>query len=278
MTGARAPGCGCDGPEVPLLCDGGWLPLCGVPAQPAAEVPGGARYAGRRSPGVSPPVRTGSADLGHHIADLEEMRLRHATSSFLNQRGAFEIRDPAADRALVEFCVAIPRDQFHRNGIIRSLARRMLAGRVPPAITQETRIVPGQPDWFAWADRRRDWIGAELERIEKSPRACDVLDVALMRRVFEDRPASAEEAAKPPRVHLLLHPSGTACAWDSSSPAWKSATTSTSGNITDRRCRQRSGFSLCRRSARRAGHCRDRARRGRAAARRGRWKIPPPPA
>lgn len=104
--------------------------------------------------------------------------------------------------------MAIPRDQFRRNGINRFLARRMPAGRVPPAITQETRIAPGQPDWFAWADRRRDWIGAELERIEKSPLACDVLDVALMRRVFEDWPASAEEAAKPPRVHLLRHALG----------------------------------------------------------------------
>lgn len=186
--------------------------LAGLPANPWAEFvsvrPDVADRLGLGRVCEPLPVRTGSVDLDHHIADLEEMRLRHATSSFLKQRGDFEIRDPTADRALVEFCLAIPRDQFHRNGVNRFLARRMLAGRVPPAITQETRIAPGQPDWFAWADQRRNSIGAELERIEKSPLACDVLDVALMRRVFEDWPASAEEAAKPPHVPLLRHALG----------------------------------------------------------------------
>lgn len=152
--------------------------------------------------------RTGSPDLDHQIAGIEEMRVRHATLSFMKAHGGCEIRDPTADRALVEFCLAIPRDQYHRNGVNRYLARRMLAGRVPDAIVQETRVAPGQPDWFAWATRRRDWIGAELERIEQSPLANEVLDVALMRRVFDDWPATAEEAAKPPRVHLMRHALG----------------------------------------------------------------------
>lgn len=154
------------------------------------------------------PIHTGSPDLDRQIALIEEMRVLHATCSFLKQRDDFEIRDPTTDRELVEFCLAIPRDQYHRNGISRSLARRMLAGRVPPAITAETRIAPGQPEWFDWANQRRDWIGAELERIEKSPLARELLDVALMRKIFNDWPATAEEANKPPRVHLMRHALG----------------------------------------------------------------------
>lgn len=156
----------------------------------------------------SQPIRTGSPDLDRQIAGIEEMRVLYATFSFLEQHGDAETRDPTADRELVEFCLAIPRDQYHRNGVNRYLARRMLAGRVPDSITQETRIAPGQPDWFAWATRRRDWIGAELERIEQSPLANEVLDVALMRRVFDDWPATAEEAAKLPRVLLMRHALG----------------------------------------------------------------------
>lgn len=158
--------------------------------------------------GESQPHRTGSADLDRHIAVLEHSRVSHATHSFFKQQDEFEIRDPTADKALIEFCLAIPRDQYHRNGVNRFLARRILAGRVPPSISTETRVAPGQPDWFTWADRRREWIGAELARIEKSPLAREVLDVELMRRVFDDWPTSAEEAAKPPRVFLMRHALG----------------------------------------------------------------------
>jgi asparagine synthase (glutamine-hydrolysing) len=156
----------------------------------------------------APPARTGSRDLDRHIAAIEATRIRHATHSALKQRGAFEIRDPTADRALIDFCLAIPRDQYHRHGIDRYLARRMLADRIPPAIADEPRIAPGQPDWFAWADQRRAWIDAELARIEQSPLACELLDVARMRQIFDDWPASAEEAARPPRVHLMRHALG----------------------------------------------------------------------
>ncbi len=155
-----------------------------------------------------PPARTGSRDLDRQIAAIEATRIRHATHSALKQRGGFEIRDPTADRALLDFCLAIPRDQYHRKGIDRYLARRMLAGRVPPAIANERRIAPGQPDWFAWADQRRDWIGVELARIEQSALACAVLDVARMRQIYDDWPASAEEAGRPPRVHQLRHALG----------------------------------------------------------------------
>ncbi|WP_372052784.1 asparagine synthase-related protein (plasmid) [Tistrella mobilis] len=184
----------------------------GLPANPWADFVGVrmdlADRLGLSAVDPTPPSRTGSPDLDRQIAGIEAMRVRRAGFGFLTTADGIEIRDPTADLDLVEFCLAIPRDQYHRNGIDRYLARRMLAGRVPAPIAAETRIAPGQPEWFAWADQRRDWIRAELERIERSPLAREVLDVALMRKVFDDWPASAEEAAKPPRVHLMRHALG----------------------------------------------------------------------
>ncbi|WP_143007048.1 hypothetical protein [Ancylobacter rudongensis] len=44
-------------------------------------------------------------------------------------------------------------------------------------------------------------------RIEKSPRACDALDVARMRRVFEDGPPRRKKRPSR-RAHLLRHALG----------------------------------------------------------------------
>ena len=40
-------------------------------------------------------------------------------------------RDPTADVRLLEFCLAVPTDQFLHNGMLRSLARRALVSRWP---------------------------------------------------------------------------------------------------------------------------------------------------
>ena len=45
-----------------------------------------------------------------------------------------DVRDPTADRRLVEFCLAVPTDQFMRDGAPRALARRALADRLPAAV------------------------------------------------------------------------------------------------------------------------------------------------
>ncbi|MGG2362599.1 asparagine synthase-related protein, partial [Salmonella enterica] len=44
---------------------------------------------------------------------------------------------PIGDLRLIEFCLAIPNDQFRRNGQSRLLARRMLeAAGIPPMIAR----------------------------------------------------------------------------------------------------------------------------------------------
>jgi hypothetical protein len=45
--------------------------------------------------------------------------------------GGIDVRDPTADRRLIEFCLSVPTEQFFRNGVPRALARAALADRVP---------------------------------------------------------------------------------------------------------------------------------------------------
>ena len=45
-----------------------------------------------------------------------------------------DVRDPTADRRVLEYCLAIPPEQFILGGVPRSLARRAFADRLPAAV------------------------------------------------------------------------------------------------------------------------------------------------
>src|SRR5262245_54270281 len=56
-------------------------------------------------------------------------------------------RDPTADVRLLEFCLAVPTDQFLHNGMLRSLARRALVDRLPHQVLEEHRRRFAVADW-----------------------------------------------------------------------------------------------------------------------------------
>ena len=63
--------------------------------------------------------------------------------------GALQVdyRDPTADVRLLEFCFAVPMEQFLRDGMLRALARRALADRLPKQVLEETRSGLQVADW-----------------------------------------------------------------------------------------------------------------------------------
>jgi asparagine synthase (glutamine-hydrolysing) len=77
-------------------------------------------------------------------------------------RSGIDCRDPTADRRLVEFCLAIPHEEFLRGGVPRSLARHALVGRVPEAVLAERRKGVQAPDWHEPAAAQRGDLRAEL--------------------------------------------------------------------------------------------------------------------
>lgn len=150
-----------------------------------------------------PLLRTGSPDLDKHIENLDRHRHNNAQYAHFLQGQTWTRRDPYTDLALVEFCLSLPREQFRQGGVNRLLARRTLADRVPQAILAERRIGLQHADWFGWMSSRRDWMAAEIDRIERSPLACSILDTRHMRAILDAWPATAEEAGRFPTSHRL---------------------------------------------------------------------------
>jgi len=97
-------------------------------------------------------------------------------------------RDPAADRRLIEFCLAVPTEQFLSNGVRRALARRALADRLPKAVVEETRRGYQSADWHEQLTGVRDRIASEVHRLESCPAAANALDLKRMRRLVENWP------------------------------------------------------------------------------------------
>lgn len=115
-------------------------------------------------------------------------------------------RDPTADVRLLEFCLAVPMEQFLRGGMLRALARRALADRVPSVILDERRKGLQGADWHEYLTATRGGIAAELTRLESSPPAARALDLPRLRKLLDNWPSGGWErdsVMTPYRLALL---------------------------------------------------------------------------
>jgi asparagine synthase (glutamine-hydrolysing) len=104
-----------------------------------------------------------------------------------------DIRDPTADVRLLEFCFAVPTEQFLSEGTPRALARRALEDRLPKQVLQEPRRGLQAADWHEDFTAARDRIVDELDRLAACPAAAAVLDLPRLRRLTENWPSSGWE-------------------------------------------------------------------------------------
>jgi asparagine synthase (glutamine-hydrolysing) len=100
-----------------------------------------------------------------------------------------DVRDPTADRRLIEFCLTVPADQYLRHGIRRALARTAFADRLPPKVVNETLKGYQAPDWHEGLVAGRGELDEEIGRIAACGEAADTLDHAAMRRLAEAMPS-----------------------------------------------------------------------------------------
>ncbi|WP_165644435.1 asparagine synthase C-terminal domain-containing protein, partial [Oharaeibacter diazotrophicus] len=92
---------------------------------------------------------------------------------------------PLSDVDLLEFCFALPDEQYLRDGRTRWLARRVLADRLPPAVLDETRRGFQCAEFLHRLSLQRERIVEGVAALERSPLAGRVLDVERMRRIVD---------------------------------------------------------------------------------------------
>lgn len=121
------------------------------------------------------------------VVTLQRIDLARNFRAFRRQFGV-ALADPTADRRVVEFCLAIPQEQFLRDGTTRWLARRAFRGILPDAVVNEKRRGRQAADWHVPATAARPEMEAELKRLERSPLARECLDLGRMRRLLDAWP------------------------------------------------------------------------------------------
>jgi asparagine synthase (glutamine-hydrolysing) len=118
-----------------------------------------------------------------------------------------DYRCPLADMRLLEFCFAVPMEQFLRDGLPRALARRALADRLPKQVLEPTtRPVLQVADWHEDLTAARGSVVEELDRLEACPAAAATLDLPRLRRLIENWPSAGwerREVLVPYRYTLL---------------------------------------------------------------------------
>jgi asparagine synthase (glutamine-hydrolysing) len=95
-----------------------------------------------------------------------------------------EARDPTLDKRLLEFCLAIPDEQYAKGGLDRRLIRLAMKDLMPPQVLGNTRRGLQAAD-IGW--RLRDsWqeISQALDKVEDSPTAREYLNVHKMRAIL----------------------------------------------------------------------------------------------
>ena len=104
-------------------------------------------------------------------------------------RFGVDTRRPLCDIRLVQWCIGVPETQCKRDGQARFLVRRAMADRLPPLVINNLKRGLQAADWLEHLRAARPAIEAEIEKIERSSTASSILDVAALRRVFEELPA-----------------------------------------------------------------------------------------
>jgi asparagine synthase (glutamine-hydrolysing) len=126
------------------------------------------------------------------VSDPREARLQltafaGAGASWAERGAAYdvEVRDPTRDKRLVEFCLAIPDEQYRVNGQDRALIRRAMKGLLPDEVRLNTRRGMQAADLGHRLLAERPQVQAVLAQLGESKLAREVLDLPKMNRVWQ---------------------------------------------------------------------------------------------
>ena len=133
----------------------------------------------------APPPRDGRL---HRISAFNSYSETADWFGRLRANFGIDVRTPAFDRRIVEFCIGIPQDQYLRNGRDRWLIRRAMQGRLPNVVLDNKRTGAQSADWFSRLTREREQIRAELKRIAENPDIASIIDIQKLNAIVDDWP------------------------------------------------------------------------------------------
>lgn len=101
-----------------------------------------------------------------------------------------DLRDPLTDQRLMEFCLSLPIDPLIADGRTRSLARKVLGGRLPTALLDlPTRGYQGA-DWHEGLTADWETVARDVERLADLPAAARMMDIERLKRLAGRWPSS----------------------------------------------------------------------------------------
>lgn len=194
-----------------------WPSLAAMTLDPLVPAPvknGARRLAGRRGPlrlyehsAIDPAfarasgIERKSARLAgdlRNLVGLDSVALRLALMDRADHRNLWrsatrrlhgvDVRDPMADRRLIDLCFSIPEEQFAKGGRLRSIARRAMAGHLPAEVLAERRRGLQSADWPAGLTAARAEFAAEVARLAASAFARRLIDIPRLERMIADWP------------------------------------------------------------------------------------------
>jgi asparagine synthase (glutamine-hydrolysing) len=99
------------------------------------------------------------------------------------------IRDPLADKRVIEFCLSVPDEEYLRDGVPRSLARRAFGDRLPSEVANAIVRALQSPDWYEGIDKDLESVRAEIAQIGRTEGVEKVMDLEWLEDAASSWPA-----------------------------------------------------------------------------------------
>jgi asparagine synthase (glutamine-hydrolysing) len=134
---------------------------------------------------------------------------------FAKLRASFniDIRAPAFDRRVVEFCIGIPEDQYLRKGCERWLIRRAMKGRLPDGVLLKKKYGAQAVDWYPRLTRERSHIAEKVKRLAANSDVASIIDVPRLTAIITDWPEHEPPMYSLQELHLLAIPQALGAAY-----------------------------------------------------------------
>lgn len=119
---------------------------------------------------------------------MSEAEASQDSTGIIRAMTGLDLRAPLTDKRVVEFFGALPLDQFLKDGVTRSITRRLLAGKVPDQTLQRRPRGLQNGDWFSRLSASRPGMLVDIARLKTSPLASRVIDLHQLQTLLDDWP------------------------------------------------------------------------------------------